>query len=139
MRWRRPPSRRARFVPSRESLYVLPLPHRPLITFALFVVGQVSAGIEELARQGEDLPRVPDYIIVLRPSRAARLSLRRLLLLLLPYATPPLRLWSPLGGSDSDLAGPLSSAGSSPVTRNSRRGLAPNRSSRISPRASLWR
>src|SRR5918997_3181546 len=96
MRWRRRPSRRARFVPSRESLYVLPLPHRPLITFALFVVRQVSAGIEELARQGEDLPRVPDYIIVLRPSRAARLSLRRLLLLLLPYATPPLRLRSRL-------------------------------------------
>src|SRR5918994_5726384 len=96
MRWRRRPSRRARFVPSRERLYVLPLPHRPLITSALFVVGQVSAGIEELARQSEHLPRVPDYIIALLPPRAARLPLRRLLPLLLPYATSPLRLWSRL-------------------------------------------
>src|SRR5919107_967997 len=42
-------------------------------------------------------------------------------------------------GSDLVPAGPPSSAESSPATRNSRRGLAPNRSSRISPRASLWR
>src|SRR5215207_3088776 len=96
MRWRRRLSRRAGFALSRERLYVLPLPHRPLITSVLFVVGQVSAGIEELARQSEYLPRVPDYIISLRPPRAARLPLRRLLPLLLPYATPPLRLWSRL-------------------------------------------
>src|SRR5919112_3902726 len=36
MRWGRRPSRRAGFAPSRERLYVFPLPHRPLITFAFF-------------------------------------------------------------------------------------------------------
>src|SRR5829696_3128655 len=96
MRWRRRVSRRVGFAPSRERLYVLPLPHSPLITSVLFVVGQISAGIEELAGQSEHLPRVPDYIVALRPPRAARLPLRRLLPLPLPYATPPLRLWSRL-------------------------------------------
>src|ERR687893_2900259 len=96
MRWRRRLSRRAGFAPSKKRLYVLALPHRPLITSVLFVVGHVSTGIEELARQSEHLPRVPDYIIALRPLRAARLPLRQLLPLLLSYATPHLWLWSRL-------------------------------------------
>src|SRR5215216_2627438 len=62
-----------------------------LLTFVRLVVGQVSAGTEELARQGEHLPRVPDYIVALWPLRAARPPLRRLLPLPLPCAT--LRLW----------------------------------------------
>src|SRR5918998_3882402 len=100
------PSRRIRVNPKvllaggfasvKERLYVLALPHRPLITSVLFVVGHVSTGIEELARQSEHLPRVPDYIIALRPLRAARPPLRQLLPLLLSYATPHLWLWSRL-------------------------------------------
>src|SRR5215208_3949661 len=62
-----------------------------LLTSVRLVVGQVSAGTEELARQGEHLPRVPDYIVALWPPRAARPPLRRLLPLPLPCAT--LRLW----------------------------------------------
>src|SRR5829696_4479839 len=63
-----------------------------LLTSVRLVVGQVSAGTEELARQGEHLPRVPDYIVALWPPRAARPPLRRLLPLPLPCATLPRRL-----------------------------------------------
>src|SRR3712207_5195545 len=100
------PSRRIRVNPKvlraggfasvKERLYVLPLPHRPLVTSVLFIVWQASAGIEELACQSEHLPRIPDYIIALRPPLAARLPLRWLPPLLFPHATPHLRLWSRL-------------------------------------------
>src|SRR5919112_2784461 len=62
-----------------------------LLTSVRLVVGQVFARTEEIARQGEHLPRVPDYIVALWPPRAARPPLRRLLPLPLPCAT--LRLW----------------------------------------------